>query len=123
MVEQAAAATQISASVNSMRTQSEQAARATSEQTRTMREMSSGSAAIARDIKLITQANRAQSSTAAQVVSQVADVRRITERNVEGVKQARGGTAALLKQAEALTGIMGDAFPRAARNGHNGRGR
>ena len=75
-----------------------------------------------RDIKLITQANRAQSATAAQLVSQIADIRRITERNAEGVRQTRGGTAALLKQAETLSGIMDDAFSKAT-NGHNGRGR
>ena len=54
--------------------------------------------------------------------SQLADVRRITERNAEGVKQTRGGTAELLKHAEALTGLMGEALEHSPRNG-NGRGR
>jgi methyl-accepting chemotaxis protein len=105
-----------------MRAQSEEAARATAEQARTMKEMAGAAASTARDVKSITQANRTQSASAAQLLSQVADIRRVTERNAEGVKQTRGGTAALLKQAEALTGIMGNAFPRTSKNGH-GRGR
>ena len=87
-----------------------------------MNEMARAAASTARDIGLITQANRTQSATASQLVSQIADIRRITERNVEGVRQTRGGTAALVKQAETLSGIMGGAFSKAT-NGHNGRGR
>ncbi len=44
---------------------------------------------------------------AARLATQLADIRRITERNAEGVRQTRGGTADLLKQAEALTGHHG----------------
>jgi len=123
MVEQAAATSQITSAANTMRMQSEQAARATSEQARTMKEMAGASTAIARDVKLITVSNRNQSVSAAQLATSLADVRRITERNAEGVRQTRGGTAALLKQAETLSSLMGDAFPRASTNGSSGRGR
>jgi hypothetical protein len=37
----------------------------------------------------------------------MADVRRITERNVSGVKKTRSGTDELLRQAEALSGAVG----------------
>ena len=93
-----------------------------SEQARAMREMTTAANTTARDVKLITQANRTQSATMAQLATQLADVRRVTERNAEGVKQTRGGTAALLKHAEALTGLMGEALTHTPRNG-NGRGR
>ena len=103
-----------------MRVQADQAARATTEQARTMREMTSASAATTRDIKLISEANRSQSVAAARLVTQLADIRRITERNAEGVRQTRGGTADLMRQAETLAGIMGGVAGPAA---PNGRGR
>jgi hypothetical protein len=88
-----------------------------------MKDMTVAATSTARDIKHITHANRAQATTAAQLQSQLADIRRITERNAEGVKRTRGGTADLLKQADALSGVMADAFPQASRNGAHGRGR
>ena len=87
-----------------------------------MREMTTAAHTTARDIKLITQATRAQSASMTALVTQLADVRRVSERNAEAVKQTRGGTAALLKHAEALTGLVGEALASSPRNG-NGRGR
>jgi methyl-accepting chemotaxis protein len=120
MTEQATAATQITSATESMKVQSEQAARATAEQTRTMKEMTKSVTATARDIKTITQANKNQSNAAARLVPQLSEIRRITERNAEGVRRTRGGTADLLKQAETLTGLMDSAI---AAKSTNGRGR
>jgi methyl-accepting chemotaxis protein len=79
-------------------------------------------AGTARDIKGITEANRTQSVAAARLVTQLAEIRRITERNAEGVRQTRGNTADLLKQAETLTGLMDSTLARRSSNGH-GRAR
>ena len=57
---------------------------------------------------------------AARLLAQLDDVKRITDRNTAGVKQTRGGTADLLRQAETLTGIMNGAF---GSRGGNGRAR
>jgi len=37
---------------------------------------------------------------------QLADIRRVTEQNVERVTRTRGGTAELLAQAETLAGLF-----------------
>jgi len=119
MGEQSAAATQITSVTESMKIQSEQAARATAEQARTMKEMSKAAASTVRDIKALTHANKGHSAGAAQLVTQLAEVRRITERNADGVRQARGGTADLLKQAETLTGLMDLAVAAKSANGRS----
>ena len=117
MAEQTTAAAEITTAVDSMRAQGDQAARASAEQARTMREMLKAANANAKDIKLITHANVAQSTAAARLVTDLADIRKVTERNVEGVKQTQGGTADLLRQAEALVGIMGHATTGRQTNG------
>jgi len=120
MVEQASNTSQITTATDAMKVQSEQAARASAEQTRTMKEMARAVAGTAKEIKSITQANKTHSAGATRLVAQLAEIRRITERNVDGVRQTRGGTADLLKQAETLTGLVGSATaPRST----NGRGR
>ena len=88
-----------------------------------MKEMAAAANANARDIKLITRANREQSVTAGELAKQLGDIRRLAEQNVDGVTRTRGGTASLQKQAETLALIMGEAFPKATKNGANGRGR
>jgi methyl-accepting chemotaxis protein len=70
----------------------------------------------------MTHANRAQSASAARLIAQIAEIRRITERNAEGVRQTRGSTADLIKQAESLTGLMDSAIAGRSTNG-NGRAR
>jgi methyl-accepting chemotaxis protein len=119
MSEQAAAAVEMNGAVDSMRTQSEQAARAATEQARTMKDMARASNATARDIKLISAANNTHSQAAGRLASQVADIRRITERNAAGVKQTRGGTSDLLRQAEALSSLMSAATSSKPTNGRS----
>jgi methyl-accepting chemotaxis protein len=55
---------------------------------------------------MITAANREHSTTAASVLSEIGELRRIADRNVSGAKQTRVSTADLLRQAQALTGVM-----------------
>ena len=86
-----------------------------------MREMSTAAQATGRDIQTMTRANREQLAVASRVAAQLDDIRRITDRNLAGVKQTRGGTEDLLRQAETLTGIMDDAF--GSKGGANGRAR
>jgi methyl-accepting chemotaxis protein len=120
MVEQTTTAGQVTTSTEAMKAQSDQVARASAEQTRTMKEMARAAASTAKDIKAITQANKTHSVGATRLVSQLAEIRRVTARNADGVRQTRGGTADLLKQAEMLTGLVDSAAdPRSA----NGRGR
>jgi PAS domain-containing protein len=119
MTEQAASASQMVTAVDSTRVQAEQLARAAAEQARTVKEMSRSTDGTARDIKSIIDANRQHSSATARVVAQLGDVRRVTERNLEGVRKTRGGTVDLLKQAETLTGIMDEAISaKTTPNGH-----
>jgi methyl-accepting chemotaxis protein len=82
--------------------------------------MSASAQATARDIQAMTRANREQSAAAARLLGQLEEIRKITDRNTTGVRQTRGGTAALLRQAETLTGIVTGAFES---RGGNGRGR
>jgi hypothetical protein len=117
--EQAQAAVSIAGAVDSMRVQADQAARATAEQSRTIKEMSTATNASARDIKLITTANRSQSAAAAHVVDQFAAIRRITERNAEGVRHTRGGNGDLTKQPQVLAGIAANAPVRKSGNGRS----
>jgi methyl-accepting chemotaxis protein len=84
-----------------------------------MKEMAKAAAFTAREIKTITQANKNHSAGAARLLSQLSEIRRITERNADGVRQARGGTADLLKQAETLTGLMDSAVAARSANGRS----
>jgi len=54
-----------------------------------------------------------------RIVAQLTEVRRITQRNADGVRQTRGGTADLLRQAETLTGLMDSAVAGKRANGRS----
>ena len=71
----------------------------------------------ARDIKLVSHANRSQSVAVKQVVSRLGEVKRITERNVQGVSRTRSGTADLLRHAQTLAGMVKDVAAVSAPNG------
>jgi methyl-accepting chemotaxis protein len=78
-----------------------------------MNDMSKATTGTARDVRAITEANRAQSASAAQISSQLAAIRSVAEQNVEGVRRTRDGTVDLLKLADAISsGVAG------ARNGN-----
>jgi methyl-accepting chemotaxis protein len=82
--------------------------------------MAAAAANTAAKIKAITRTNRDHSHGAAAIVTELAELRRITERNVSSVKQTRTTTSDLLRYAEALTAVVeGLSGP----NGSNGRAR
>ncbi len=104
MVEQTSTAKELTTGVDGIRVQSEQAARAASEQARTMKEMAKAAELSAREIRSVAKANQQHSKSAAKVAAQLADIRRITQRNADGVSRTRGGTADLIEQARTLVG-------------------
>ncbi len=85
-----------------------------------MKEMAKAAELSAREIRSVAKANQQHSKSTAKVVAQLADIRRITQRNAEGVSRTRGGTADLIEQARALTGLM-NGSPKRSANGRNGR--
>jgi methyl-accepting chemotaxis protein len=121
MDEQASATTQIGAAVENMRRESDQAARALKEQARAVQAISTASGNTAKQIKLITHANREHSTVAARLLDQLRDIRAITDRNVRGVKETQGGTVDLLKHAQALGAAVPGGEHRQERAMTNGR--
>jgi methyl-accepting chemotaxis protein len=125
--EQATASGEVSTAVNSMRRETEQAARALAEQTRGLKDMSTATGNTAKQLKLITHANREHSLVAAHMLDQLRAVRQITDRNARDVNETRSSTAELIKHAEALSGIAQTNGRRTAgangkRGGVNGHG-
>jgi methyl-accepting chemotaxis protein len=93
------------------------------EQARALRDMSMGSQATARQIKLISQGNREQATVSTQLLEALKQIRQITDRNARGVKDTRGGTAALRQRAEDLAELLRAAFEGARTNGAGGNGK
>ncbi len=125
--EQATASGEVSTAVNSMRRETEQAARALAEQTRGLKDMTTATGNTAKQLKLITHANREHSVVAAHMLEQLRAVRQITDRNARDVKETRSNTAELIKHAEQLSGIAQQNSRRTLGangkgNGVNGRG-
>jgi methyl-accepting chemotaxis protein len=106
MGEQRVATGEIAQSAVAMRTQADETAKALKEQTRAMRDMSTAAANTARQIKAITFTNRGHAQAVSAVLTDLAEIRRITERNAGGVKQTRSGTADLVRSAQALTDVV-----------------
>ena len=104
-----------------MRQESGQAAKALTEQSRAIGETAAAAGSMSRQIKQITRANREHSGVAEALLAQVAEVRRIADRNAAGVKETRGTTTSLRDQAKALTSIVeGRAASAERRTGGNG---
>ena len=87
--------------------QADEAARAVGEQARTMRDMISGAQSTAKQIKLITKANVEHSTVSQALLRSVDEIRQITNRNADGVKETRGGTADVLRRAQGLMAMVG----------------
>jgi methyl-accepting chemotaxis protein len=115
---------EVSTAMNGMRRESDQAARAMTEQTRGLKEMTTATQSTAAQIKLITHANREHSTVAGRVLDQLRDIRKITDRNARDVHETRGNTAELLRHAEDLVGLAagGPNGSNSKRSGVNGRG-
>jgi methyl-accepting chemotaxis protein len=120
MVEQIATAKDLAGGLEGIRAQADQAARAATEQARTMKEMAKAAESSAREIRSVAKGNQQHSKGTAKVVGQLAEIRQITQRNAEGVSRTRGGTADLIEQARALTGLMNTPQSRSS-NGRNGK--
>ncbi len=110
---------QVSTAVNSMRRETEQASRALAEQTRGLKDMVTATQNTAKQMKLITHANRDHSGVAGRLLDQLRDIRQITDRNAREVKETKGGATDLLRHAEELAGIVERRW-RASTNGRHG---
>jgi methyl-accepting chemotaxis protein len=107
MNDQAAAATQVTSDIDNIRKQAEQGERALADQARAMKELTGASINTARQIKLISAANREHSSVSGNLLGQLETIRRITDQNVRSARDTRGGTAELARQASTLAGSLG----------------
>ena len=103
VAEQATAIGHIANAADSMRVQAEQTDRAMKEQARTMKEMHASAQNTGNQIRLITNANREHSTVSTSIISALADIRQVTERNAGGVRRTRDGAKDLLKRTAALT--------------------
>ena len=72
--------------------------------------MTASAANTTKQIKGITAANKEHSQTAGAALEDLAELRRITDRNADGVRQTREGTADLVRAAQALTAMV-DTLP------------
>jgi len=115
MSEQKQAATEITKAVDDTRKQSNQLARAIVEQARTIKEMTTASQNISKQIGLINRANREHSKTAASTLERLHSVRNVTAQNSEGARKTLRGTRTLMDTVEALVADMDDL-------GENGNG-
>jgi len=71
-----------------------------------MRAMTTDVQNTAKQIKLISKANTEHSAAAAVMLASIAEIRQITDRNVAGVRQTRGGTDDLRRRAQALAALV-----------------
>ena len=108
MTEQATASADMAAAAVSMRQQSEQAAKALKEQARVMKDMTAAVANTSKQVRGITNANRAHSQAAGAALQDLIELRKVAERNAGGVRQTRASTDDLLRYAGALSAVVGD---------------
>jgi methyl-accepting chemotaxis protein len=114
MTEQAAGAGQITTSVASMRQQSQQLAKALAEQSRAMQDMTSASSEVSTNINLISRANVDHSANAENILQMLNDSRRVTDRNVKGIRMTVAQTDGLLEQAREVASILGNGSDRSS---------
>src|SRR6185295_1342557 len=101
----------------------DQTARAVKDQARTLIEMTTASQNTSRQIKAISRSNQEQSIVAGSLLTTLAEIRRITERNASGVRNARGGTDGLVRRADRLAALVAPpARRRASVRGHKSNG-
>ena len=60
----------------------------------------------AKQIALITRANQEHSSTSLMIQTKLADIRKISERNTEGVRETRQAVSRLLQLAAAVEDVF-----------------
>jgi methyl-accepting chemotaxis protein len=120
MAEQASAAAQVTTAVESMRKESDQAARAMTDQGRALKEIAGATTSMGKQIRLLSGANNEHSGGATRVLTQLKSIRAVSERNTQSVRQTRGSTGELVNQAEALRAALGTKNRRSRGNGSNG---
>jgi methyl-accepting chemotaxis protein len=81
--------------------------------------MASATSNTTKKIKLISGANREHVLASQALLNDLAEVRRVTDRNARGVQQTRTYTADLLRQAEVLNALVERNGARTSRS--NGR--
>jgi methyl-accepting chemotaxis protein len=106
MNEQAAASEQGASAVNDMRRQAEQVARAMNEQGRAAKDINTATQNTSKQIAVVVRANREHSAAAGTILNSLADIRKITERNAQGVKETHRSSADLLERTKNLIAIM-----------------
>jgi methyl-accepting chemotaxis protein len=98
--------------------------RAIKQQTRAVKDVADAAENTAKQIKLITIANREHSVVAGQLLDTLKQIREITDRNAHGVQETRGGTNDLVERAAALVSMAERSTGRHPRgNGANRSGR
>jgi methyl-accepting chemotaxis protein len=116
--EQSGAVRQMTDVAGRMRLQTEQAGRALAEQSRAIKDVAAGATDASRQIKLIQRANREHATISVDLLSQIGEIRRVTEQNLAGAHEAHGSARDLVSQATALrTAAGGAAKPRARAHG------
>ena len=80
----------------------EQVARAMNEQARAGQDMTSAAQSTSKQIALITRANREHSVVATKILSDLSDIREITDRNAAGVKDTQRAATSLLARAQTI---------------------
>ncbi|HUK92195.1 MAG TPA: methyl-accepting chemotaxis protein, partial [Blastocatellia bacterium] len=113
VAEQATTTAQLSEASESIRRQSDQVAKAMSEQARSVKDMTSAARNVAKRVGLITRANQDHVTASSTIMTSLGEIREITERNAQGVKETIRGAATLADRAQTLNVIM----DRAAING------
>jgi len=104
-----------------MRRETDQASKAFAKQSHGVKNMVAATQNTARQLALITHANREHSTAAARVLDQLRNIRQVTDRNSRDVKETRSGTVDLLRHAQELTEFIETKESRGGRtNGHGG---
>jgi methyl-accepting chemotaxis protein len=104
--EQAVSARQITGETDVMRQQSEQLARAVSEQARATKETREATANISQQVRLIAQANIHNALSAESIRESLAEARHVTDRNASTATDTLNATTTLLGSALELSNIM-----------------
>jgi len=92
--------------VEDSRKESEQAARAMAEQSRALKDLTTGAQNISKQIGLITRANREHSTVSVAILGALKEIRSVTEQNVAGVKDTLRNTGSLLERVQSLNTAM-----------------
>jgi hypothetical protein len=76
---------------------------------------------MAKQMKLITHANRDHSGVTGRLLDQLREIRQITDRNAREVRETKGGASDLLRHAQELAGMVDHRGQRGkSTNGSNG---